>query len=295
MGVGKTKFSKISPYIMLIGAAFIYAIGINSFIVPLGLYSGGFMGISQMIRTVLVDALGISAQKFDFAGVIYFLLNLPVLFIAFHSMGKRFLAKTIVCIVSQTIFLTLVQIPANPIIEDPLTSCIIGGLLSGVGTGIPLRIGASGGGTDTLGVFITKRYKNFSVGKLTLMVNACIYTICAILFELPIALYSIIYAAVVSTVVDRIHLQNISMMALICTKKEPHVVSDIVMKELHRGVTILNGQGAYTKEDTYVLLTAISKYEVHHLNRVIMETDPNAFIMYNDDITVRGNFEKRLS
>ena len=97
----------------------------------------------------------------------------------------------------------------------------MGGLLAGTGIGISLRSGGSSGGMDIVGMFFTKKYKNFSVGKVSLTVNAVVYGICAILFGIPTAVYSIIYSAVSTLMTDKAHTQNINTEVVIYTKEEP--------------------------------------------------------------------------
>ena len=187
-----TKVKKIKQYGIIIIGAFLFCLGVNLFISPLGLYNGGVVGISQIIRTIIVDYFP-SVKNFEIAGIINFIINIPLLLIAYKSISKKFFIRTVVSVISQTIFFTVITIPSTAIIDDPLAACLIGGIITGAGIGITLKAGGSGGGIDILGVYFTKKYKNFSVGKLGIIINAIIYGICAILFELPTAIYSVIY------------------------------------------------------------------------------------------------------
>mgnify|MGYP002508260593 CR=1 FL=1 len=108
-----------------------------------------------------------------------------------------------------TFIVTVIPIPNPLIVEEPLTSCVIGGLMYGVGVGLCLYAGGSGGGTDILGIYFSKRYRNFSVGKVNIIINGTIYLVCALMFDLQTAIYCIIYAALSSFAVDRAHSQNI--------------------------------------------------------------------------------------
>ena len=95
-----------------------------------------------------------------------------------------------------------------------------------------------------------------------------------------------------SLIIDKIHYQNINTTAMIFTKKK--CIDDRIMKEMHRGVTQWQGKGAYTNEDSLILVTVISKYEISQLKKIVKEIDPKAFIIFNDGMDVTGNFEKRL-
>lgn len=286
-----TKVKKIKQYGIIITGAFLFCLGVNLFISPLGLYNGGVVGISQIIRTIIVDYFP-SVKNFEIAGIINFIINIPLLLIAYKSISKKFFIRTVVSVISQTIFFTVITIPSTAIIDDPLAACLIGGIITGAGIGITLKAGGSGGGIDILGVYFTKKYKNFSVGKLGIIINAIIYGICAILFELPTAIYSVIYTTFFSMIVDKIHYQNINTTAMIFTKMEN--IECGIMKEMGRGVTCWNGQGAYTGEESKILVTVISKYEINQLKRIVLEKDPKAFIIFNEGLNVTGNFEKRL-
>ena len=286
-----TKVKKIKQYGIIIIGAFLFCLGVNLFISPLGLYNGGVVGISQIIRTIIVDYFP-SVKNFEIAGIINFIINIPLLLIAYKSISKKFFIRTVVSVISQTIVFTVITIPSTAIIDDPLAACLIGGIITGAGIGITLKAGGSGGGIDILGVYFTKKYKNFSVGKLGIIINAIIYGICAILFELPTAIYSVIYTTFFSMIVDKIHYQNINTTAMIFTKMEN--IECGIMKEMGRGVTCWNGQGAYTGEESKILVTVISKYEINQLKRIVLEKDPKAFIIFNEGLNVTGNFEKRL-
>ena len=124
-----------------IGGMVLFAAGINFFIVPASLYNGGVLGISQIIRTLLIQVFPSLASGTDIAGIINFILNIPLFIMAYISIGKSFFSRTLVCLISQTIFLSIFPIPATPLVNDSLTASIMGGLLAGTGIGISLRSG----------------------------------------------------------------------------------------------------------------------------------------------------------
>lgn len=195
-------------------------------------------------------------------------------------------------VLTQTAFFSLIAIPSVPILSDRLTACIISGLLAGAGVGLTLRAGGSGGGNDIIGLYMAKKYESFSVGRMTLIINGIIYLICAMLFELPTALYSIIYSAVCALVTDHVHLQNINMNVQIFTK-DPELYH-VILQKLGRGVTHWKAVCGYTETDTYVIITIISKYEIAPLRQMLLEKDPHAFVIMSEGPEIFGNFEKRL-
>lgn len=289
------KKNKASSWVTSIGlsmfGSLLFAIAVNQILTPLNLYNGGFMGIAQLIRTGLHMAFGIS-PAFDLAGIIYFMINVPLFVMAWVIVGKTFFWRTVITTGIQTLFLTIVPVASHPIVEETLTNCMIAGIISGVGCGLVLRGGSSGGGQDIIGVCCAKKFPDFSVGKVSIIINVFVYGICAILFNLEIVIYSLIYATIMSVAIDKVHAQNINMTVLIFTKKSG--ISKEIMTQMGRGVTNWDGTGAYTNETSYILCTVISKYEVNQLKRIVHSVDEHAFMIFTEGTPVSGNFEKRL-
>ena len=272
--------------------ALLYAAGINLFVVPAELYTGGLMGICQVIRTVLADAFGLRFQSFDIAGVIYYIINVPIFLVAFSRIGRMFLVKTLASVTAITLFISL--IPTVVIVEDVMAACVVGGIISGAGVGIMLRMGSSGGGTDVVGVLLIKWKRDFSVGKVNLLVNLVLYGACIFLFDIGTVVYSVIYAAVYSVAMDKVHTQNINVEVHVITKADTSALEKKVFEELGRGITKWSALGAYTYERSHVLYIMLSKYEVNRLKTIIREYDPQAFIVVNERVSVDGNYLKKL-
>ncbi len=287
-----TKKNMTELGLAMIGTT-LFACGVNILITPLGLYNGGFMGMAQLIRTALVQGLHLEfLGQFDIAGIIYYIINIPLFIWAWKEMGKRFLISSLLTVTVQTLWMTFVPIPVEPIISDRLTACIIGGLVVGSGVGIILRGRSSGGGQDIVGVVCTKKYPGFSVGKITIMMNVCVYAVCLFMFDIETVIYSLIYTTVLAMACDHMHTQNINISAMVFTKQEG--IEQAVMSEMRRGVTKWEGVGAYTNEESHILYIMISKYEMEQLKEIIHRVDPHAFIIFNEGSSVVGNFEKRL-
>lgn len=272
--------------------AFLYAAGINLFIVPAALYTGGVMGICQVIRTLLVEYLHLPFQGFDIAGIIYYLINIPIFVLAIIHMGRRFFTKTVITVTAMTIFLAL--LPTAPVVTDVMTASVVGGIISGAGVGLVLRAGSSGGGMDVVGVLVTRYKKDFSVGKINLLVNIVLYSVCLFLFDVEIVIYSLIYAAVYSVAIDKIHIQNINVEVNVITKADTRALEQEVFREMGRGITKWTSLGAYTYEQSQVLYIMLSKYEIQQLKSIIHKYDPDAFIVVNEGVSVDGNFLKKL-
>lgn len=271
----------------------IYCFGFNMLIVPMGLYSGGCMGVAQLLGVFLTQGLHLPIPpEVNLNGIIYFAINIPLLLIGYKVLGKHFTIKTLVMVVMMSAFLVIIPVPKTPIVEDYLTACIIGGIVCGIGAGLLLRGRSSGGGQDIIGLCCAKKIPGFSVGKVNIIINIFIYGICLFLFNVEIVIYSLIFATVSSIAVDRVHIQNINTSVMIFTKKLG--ISKAIMEQTGRGVTNWDGLGAYTNKTSYILLTVISKYEVAQIKRIVHSIDPNAFMIFTEGCSVDGNFEKRL-
>lgn len=274
----------------------LYAIGMNLFVIPIGVYSSGIMGVCQLIRTFLNQFLHLPVNNIDITGIIYYIINIPLFFILYKLMGRIFFIKTMICMVSMTIFLTIIPIPNTLLIpDDIITSCIIGGIICGAGTGLTLMMGSSAGGMDIVGIYFIKKGKqNFSIGKINLIVNLLIYGICFFIFDITIVIYSIIVATLYSISIDKVHSQNINVEVLIITKKDLSKCKLEIMEALGRGITNWNSKGAYTSEDSQVLFIILSKYEVNQVKRMVHKHDPNAFIVVKEGVMVDGNYLKKI-
>lgn len=285
---------QIKNYFLVLTGTVAYCLGINLFIVPAELYNGGVMGIAQLLRTFFTQFLKLDIPAgTDLSGIIFFILNIPIMIIAYKDISRSFFLKTITAVILQTILLSVIPIPAEPLVSDITAASVTGAILCGFGTGITLLAGGSCGGTDTLGIFFAKRYRTLTVGRLSLFINVFIYLICAVLFDFETAIFSVFVSIVGNTVVDRLHAQNIMVTAMIFTHN--HGLRQNIMTALNRGSTYWNGYGGYTDKETDILITAVSKYEIHTLRKIVRENDPHAFIIINQNISIMGNFEKRLS
>ena len=272
----------------------IAAAALNLFIVPLNLYTGGIMGVCQLIRTFLQTLLGVTFGAYDIAGILYFLVNVPILLFAYKSLGLGLVAKTIICTVSYSLFYSIIPIPSAPIVDDYLTACLLGGILTGIGSGIVLTCGCSSGGLDVIGLCLSKRGSSFTVGKFSLTFNVFLYTACLILFSPEVAIYSVIYNFFTSMVLDRMHQQNVNVMAMIFTHADEHILGQFIIDNLGRGVTYWNGTGAYTGKGVHVLCVSLSKYEIEELLHAVRTIDPQAFLTVQEGVRIYGNFRKKL-
>lgn len=271
----------------------LYAVGVNLFVVPFGLYTGGMVGISQLLRTFLGSFIHIDFGSKDVAGIIFYILNIPILIYAFPRLDKLFFLKTFVAVTSLTLAMSF--IPTVKVVNDCLASTIVGAFISGVGVGLVLRMSGSTGGMDVVGMLITKAHKNVSVGKVNLSVTLGIYAICLFLFDIEVVVYSVIFTVVHSFAIDKFHSQSRNVEVKIITKVNPKDIEHEVFTEMGRGVTEIPSIGAYTSENEHILYILISKYEVHQLRQIVRRHDKQAFIVVNEGVSVMdGNYLRKL-
>lgn len=276
---------RVYQYALLVAGSVLFPVGIALFINPWHLNSGGLIGIAQILSYLSLGNTRLS-------GVFNFLMNIPLFILAWKNLRGQFVIKTLVSIVIQSVLLSALPVPSSPILEDPLSNVLFGAVICGLGIGLCLQSGGSAGGLDILGMYFSYRKPNFSVGQLSYLVNLFVEAGAIFLFGLPNALYSVLYILVMYFVSDKVHLQNISMYALIITNSQE--VKEHLLKDIGRGVTAWHGYGAYTNTKREILLCMINRYEVRDVRKLVRRYDPNAFFLLSYGKILSGNFERRL-
>jgi len=275
---------------LIMGGSILYALGMNLFLTPLHLFSGGGVGLAQLL-TLFLEKL-IDVGSLNLYGIVYMVINIPLLFLAYFELGHKFFVKTLIGSGAISLFITLIPSLTVPIVDDYLTSVLIGGIAAGAGVGLILIAGGSGGGIDVVAMWAAKKYRNASVGKISLYFNVLLYAIMLFMFDAETVIYSLIYTVIFTLVLDKTHYQNINVRVMIFTKKEG--IDKEINEQTGRGVTKWDGCGAYTKESTQILVSCINKYEVNDIMDIVQSIDPKAFVIVDENVTVSGNFEKRL-
>jgi uncharacterized membrane-anchored protein YitT (DUF2179 family) len=266
-------------YIVL-GSLFI-AIATNWLFVPSQLIGGGVNGVAMLIH-----------HLFGFTiSLMFFILNIPLLIWALLALGASFVQLTLLSVIATSAFIALLPpsfSPFHPALEQPLAA-IFGGIISGAGVGLSLRVGGSSGGFDILGAILTKKYDT-PIGPLLVFLNALVLLAHGALTNWNAALWSLvsIYASV--KIIETIHIKYSKVTAWIVTTRKEQVLAPLLT--IKRGVTILHSQGAFTKKDSDTLMTVTTRYELPYLKRAIKQADPNAFINIIETSEVFGTFRK---
>ena len=282
---------KLEDVVKVLIGSLLFCYSVNVFIVPNNLYTGGVLGIAQLIRSVFIDVLKFNIT-YDFSGILYYLINVPLFFIAYKYISKTFVARTIFAVTVQSLLLSI--IPTNPLLDVMIVNILVGGILGGAGIGIVLSSGGSTGGSDIIGLAIAKKHNDFSVGQLGIILNVVIYTITGILYGVETMIYSIIYCVFESITIDRMHDQNICSTAFIFCKKNPKKINEFIKKDLNRDFTYWDAKGGYDDSRTYIIYTALTKYELLRLERYMKTYDDHAFMVKSEGVGIKGEFEKKF-
>ena len=253
------------------------------------------MGLCQLLRSLILMVLGIDSLPFELAGVLLYAFNVPLLILAYRSMGKVFFRNTLICSTAYAVFASIVPVPPAPIVEDMLTGCLLGGVISGVGSGLALTSGCCGGGLDLLGLYLAKKGAKVTIGRFNLAFNAVLFITCGVLFDLTTLIYSVLNTIFNAMAIDRAHRQSVTVQVLIFTKEDRPELGRFIMDNLHRGITRWEGKGVYTGEATHILCVCMNKYEIDDLREALTQIDPKAFFIVQEGVHVSRNFERRLS
>ena len=270
----------------------IFGLGINIFIEPNHLYSGGILGLAQLCNRFIND---IFEKNIYLTGIIYLIINVPLFILAYKHISKSFCARTLFTVGIQTLLLDVIPIPIKPLVDDLLTNVLIGGTLVGIGVAHILSSTGSTGGTDIIGIILTTKNPKFSVGRFALAFNIIVFGISGLLYGISTMIYSVMYSIVENISIDKLHDQNVSTCATIFTKKEPKEIVKFIRNDLDRGATCWEGKGVYDNSKSYVTYIVLSRYELHKLEKFIEKTKQDVFIVKNDYVGVDGEFKKRLS
>lgn len=282
---------KVKNIVITFLGSIIYSLGITTFIMPAGLYTGGFTGLAQLIADFVAYLTG---DKWQLpVSALWLILNLPVFWLGYKFVGRRFTFLSVVSVVVGSLaleFIPPINLGIAPADIDPLLFAILGGVVTGAGVGITLRVGSSTGGMDIVSQYLSIQ-KDRSVGQYSLMLNAVLVLVSGILNDWQTALYTIINLFISTLIIDKIHTRHHKFTLLIVTEKRDELIRAI-HAQLTRGITVVSAKGAYTNTEKNILFMVISSYELYNVMAIINEIDPLAFTDVMKSQHVYGNFVK---
>ena len=269
----------ILTFIMLIIGTIIAAAALECFLIPNTILDGGITGISIIIYKLFQVPLWL----------LVIVINIPFIFIGYKNLGKNFLIRTLISMISFAFFLSFFEL-VKPFTEEILLATVFGGALYGLGVGIVIHFGGCVDGTESVAIVISKK-TSFSVGQIVLMFNLIIFAVAGFIFGFDRAMYSLLTYIITFKVIDFVSegLEQ-AKAALIITSKGTDL-SEEIYKKLGRTTTTIRGKGIITgeKEVLYCVLTRMEIYELKHL---VEEMDESAFVTILDVSDIIGNHIK---
>ncbi len=270
---------------IVVGSA-LFALAFDIFLKPNGLNAGGVSGLAM----VFSQLTGLGS-----VGTVSMLINLPLFALGGIKVGKRFFAGSLVGMAVSSVLLDLFAVIKPPETE-PLLAALYGGLLCGIGLGVVFAAGASTGGSDIVVRLLKLRFQYVPIGTISMVFDMSVAALTGLAFQdLSRALYSGVAIFVTGQIIDAVVYRfDYSKVAMIVSKDYESIAKQIAV-QLDRGVTFLKGQGAYSGKDTKVVLTAVKKQQLADLKRMVVEIDPNAFIIVQEAHQVLGDGFSRYS
>ncbi|CAH0344424.1 YitT family protein [Bacillus sp. CECT 9360] len=257
---------------LIVGGAY------NLFLIPHNILSSGLSGIAIMFG--ILTPLN--------TGILNFLLNLPLLILGVLKLGKQFISYTILSVVVLSV--SLYVIPVQAISTEPILSSLFGGVLTGIGIGLIFRASGSSGGFDIIAMLLTKK-RDFPLGALISAMNAVVVVLSGFVFNWDAALNTLVGIYATGKVIDTIHTNHIKLTLMIVTKNGEEMKAKL-LANLYRGITIMDGEGAYSGEGRKILMTVITRYQLTDVKTMINEIDPDAFVNITETTEVMGSFHK---
>ncbi|MBO5944247.1 MAG: YitT family protein [Clostridia bacterium] len=265
--------------LVFIAASTAFSVGINCFLARNNILNGGFTGIATILNYLFEIPIGTAI----------FIMNVPLLLIAFKKLGIKFIFRTFLVIAISSIIIDIgAFLPVYR--NDLLLSSIFGGLLSGISLGIIFMRNATTGGVDIIAKLIKIKYPHISLGKSIFILDAVVIIAGGFVYgNFESMLYASVAIFVSAQVLDYIiyGISRGAMIMIISDKNEE--IRNMIVHELDRGVTVLKGQGGYSGQDKNVLLCACYDNQAHKLIKKIKSTDENAFFIVTQSKQILGN------
>ena len=286
--LNKKRFQHLlQKYITIILGCVLYAIGFRFFLYPNNITSGGVVGTAMIINQL--TALPV--------GVMTILLNVPLFLIAWRHFGLDFLIGSLAGMGLSSVLVDAFAGFGIMATDDPMLAAVIGGVIKGAGLGIIYYVGATTGGIDIVVKILRRRLASVNFGTIMLLLDTGIIAAYAmVLGRYESAMYSLICMYVTTKVVDLV-LYGIDNACLcyIISENTAEITQEIVSGPLHRGVTLLDGKGAYSGTHRDVLMCVIKRQQIGQLKRLVKAYDEKAFFIVTNAKNVFGNGFESIS
>ncbi|MCP4671779.1 MAG: YitT family protein [Desulfobacula sp.] len=261
---------------LITAGSILLSIGLKAIVIPHGMIVGGFSGMGIL----LFYYTGIFTP-----GIWYLILNIPVFFIGWKYISKRFLYYSLFGAALLTIFIDLIQFEIA--VKDQWLAVLAGGSLVGAGAGLIFRSLGSAGGNDIISILLNQKF-GIRIGTYNFAFNLVLFMFSFGALDIDIILYSMAASYIVSQIIDYcVTLFNQRKMIFIISES-PEKIAAQIMKKLNRGATFLKGQGAYTGRDKKIILMIVNTYQIKRVEEIVFGMDPDAFLIAENTLNVLG-------
>lgn len=280
----KKLWDKVGWILMTIAGSVIFGASYAIFLGPNGFNAGGISGLAAVI-VELVNKDG--SIPFLTIGTLTVLINLPLFAVGGLRIGKRFFFGSLL---GMTLSSWVMDNLVVHIAMDPLLAAIYGGCLAGFGVGIVFLAGASTGGADIVVRLVKLKAKNMNIGQIAITFDAVVVLLTGLVFgDISNALYTGISVFLVGKLMDTVvygfDQSNVAMII----SNQPEKIAAIVDERLGRGATFLHGQGSYSNQEKKVVVVAVYRKQIAELKELVVEVDPDAFVILQEAHQVLGD------
>jgi len=273
------KIKKIAiDYFFIILGSFILALGINFFLVPLKISTGGVSGIGMVLFYVFKIPISLTTL----------VINIFLFFFGYKTLKKSSILKTLAGIVFSSLFLEITKY-FGFYSDDILIASVFGGILVGVGVGLTVLKDASTGGSDFAALMLNKIIPHISIATFILIIDTVVILVSGIVFkDYTIMFYSVISLYISSKVTDFIMVSGDFAKSVYIISKNNKEIADVILKEMERGVTGIYSKGFYNGKDNTMLMCIVKSKEIPTLMQIVKSKDKNAFTIISDVKRVHG-------
>ncbi len=274
-------------YLIILAGGFIYAVGFQFFMYPNAIVSGGITGIAMILNTFTGFPVG----------MMVIILNIPLFAISWRHFGLDFMLGSLAGVAISSVFVDLLATTGIVLTDEPMLGAVIGGVIKGAGLGAIYYVGATTGGIDIVAKMLRQRYSQINFGTMILIMDSLIIVIyAAVLGNYESAMYSVIAMFVVSKVIDLVlYGFDTSSLCYIISENSEDLIQSIISGPIQRGVTILEGEGAYSHRQKHVIMCVIKRNQIAQLRRLVKSIDENAFFIVADVKNVFGKGFESIS
>lgn len=274
-------------YLIILAGGFIYAVGFQFFMYPNAIVSGGITGIAMILNTFTGFPVG----------MMVIILNIPLFAISWRHFGLDFMLGSLAGVAISSVFVDLLATTGIVLTDEPMLGAVIGGVIKGAGLGAIYYVGATTGGIDIVAKMLRQRYSQINFGTMILIMDSLIIVVyAAVLGNYESAMYSVIAMFVVSKVIDLVlYGFDTSSLCYIISENSEDLIQSIISGPIQRGVTILEGEGAYSHRQKHVIMCVIKRNQIAQLRRLVKSIDENAFFIVADVKNVFGKGFESIS